>query len=283
MAGIDRLVDSIYSAATEPREWPRALDQVRAELGVVAVNLIFLDPTENRPPFMLEAGHDPAAVALWNPRADEDPNLRAGLEHPGELVWSERIMPKRAYELNPFVNEVMRPGGLWHVLGQVKSAPDAVFGAGVHRPRARPFTAADAVRIEPILRHLQRAMQVHFRLSAAEEERRSFADLLDRLRAGAVLLDTRGAIVHANRAAHALAAAKDGLSLGGGLLGATPAVTRALTLAIARVAAGAASAAIPLPRPSGREPYRVLVVPLSRAVSGSREARDSGFLGAVSG
>jgi DNA-binding CsgD family transcriptional regulator len=258
----DRLLESIYAAATEPGLWPLTLEQVRSTLGVVAVNLIFVDPTDGSPPIMLESGHDPAAVALWQLRANEDPNLAAGAAHPGELVWSDLVMERRAYEMNPFVNEVMRPGGLWHVLGQVSSAPDAIFGAGVHRPRRRPFTAADAARIGPVLRHLHRAMQVHYRLAAAAEEKRTLADLIDHLRAGVMLLDDRATVVLANRAARALAAANDGVALAGGLLAATPAATKALRLAIARVAAGTAGATMLLPRPSGREPYRVLIVPL---------------------
>lgn len=273
MSANDRLLESIYAAATEPGLWPRALDEVRSTLEVVAVNLIFVDPTDGRPPFMLESGHDPAAVALWQARAGEDPNLQAGTTHPGELVWSERIMERRAYEMNPFVNEVMLPGGLWHVLGHVSTAPDAIFGAGVHRPRKRPFSHGDTGRIGSILRHLHRAMQVHHRLVVAADETRTLAELLDALRAGAVLLDARGGVVLANRAARTLAAANDGFALAGGLLAATPAVTRTLQLAVARVAAGGASAAISLPRPSGREPYRVLVVPLAagdRARAGNR-------------
>ena len=270
MSASDLLLESIYAAATEPALWPRALDQVRASLGVVAVNLIFVDPAGGRPPFMLESGHDPAAVARWEPRASEDPNLAAGAAHPGELVWSDLVMERRAYEMNPFVNEVMRPGGLWHVLGRVSSAPDAIFGAGVHRPRERPFTPADCERVEPVLRHLHRAMQVHYRLAAADEENRTLAELIDVLRAGAVLLDARGAVVLANRAARSLAAAHDGFALAGGLVAATPAVTKTLKLAIARVVGGLASAVISLPRPSGREPYHVLIVPLAPGGSASR-------------
>ena len=259
----ERLVASIYAAATEPERWPSALEEVRVRLGLAAVNLIFVDPTASSPPLMLESGHDPEAVALWGPRAAEDPNLIAGLANPGRLVWSERVMDRRAYAMDPFVNEVMRPGGLWHVLGHVTSAPDAVLGAGVHRPQARPFFAAEVDRIGPLLRHLGRAMQVHNRLTAAADEKPVLADLLDHLRAGAVLLDRRGGVVLANRTARALAAAGDGVSLASGLAAATADSTKALQAAILQVGAGMGSAALSLPRPSGREPYRVLVVPLA--------------------
>jgi DNA-binding CsgD family transcriptional regulator len=263
MSANDRLVESIYAAATEPALWPRVLDEVRSTLEVVAVNLIFVDPADGRPPIMLESGHDPAAVALWHARADEDPSLAVCLARPGALVWSERVMERRAYEMNPFVNEVLRPGGLWHVLGQSCSAPDGVFGVGIHRPRSRPFTPDDLQRVEPVLRHLQRAMQINYRLAAADADKRTLGEVIDHLRAGAVLLDARGAVVLANRAAKTLAGAGDGFALDGGLLAATPAVTKTLKMAVARVMDGITSATTSLPRPSGREAYRVLIVPLA--------------------
>ena len=50
MSANDRLLASIYAAATEPERWPRALEEVRAALALVAVNLIFFDRTRRRPP-----------------------------------------------------------------------------------------------------------------------------------------------------------------------------------------------------------------------------------------
>jgi DNA-binding CsgD family transcriptional regulator len=259
----DRLVERVYSAAAESQLWPLALHEVRCRLRIAAINLIFMDSSGKRPPNMIESGHDPEAIAAWRPRAAEDPNLRAGLAHTGRLVWSERGLARRAYELHHFVNEVMVPGGLFHVLGLVQRHGDLIFGVGVHRPRPRPFHIAEAERIEPVLRHLERAMQVHHQLATAEEESRSLADLLDHLRVGAVLVDARGNVLLASTAARAMDRAQDGFSLNGGVTGATPSVTRRLRYEIDRVVTGSGGATLLLTRPSGREAYRVLIATLS--------------------
>jgi DNA-binding CsgD family transcriptional regulator len=149
----------------------------------------------------------------------------------------------------------------------VSAGHDALLGVGAHRPGHRPFRNEETGRIEPVLRHLHRAMAVHQRLTVAEEEKRSLADLLDRLRAGAVLVDARARVLLANAAARGFASAADGLTIADDLRGATAAVTARVRRAVAEASDGGNGSTLPLPRPSGRAPYRALVVPLV----GSRE------------
>lgn len=99
-------------------------------------------------------------------------------------------------------------------------------------------------------------------------EGRLEAEALDAMSVGILVVGADGRVLHANAAAHALADAGDGLSLGGWrstVAAARADETRALHRLVAEVAAapGRGVGAMAVSRPSGRRPYAVLAAPLS--------------------
>jgi DNA-binding CsgD family transcriptional regulator len=137
-----------------------------------------------------------------------------------------------------------------------------------------PFGAAEERLLRALMPHLQRAVQLHRRLAAAELTSRSLAESMDRLPYGVILLDERGQVLLANWFARGRLAACDGLTEERGTLGASmrseSSALRRLVADALDVAAGRrpAGGVLRLSRPSGARPLSLLVAPFKRAAAG---------------
>jgi len=146
-----------------------------------------------------------------------------------------------------------------------------VFSLGIHRPRlARPFDQGDRDRLQGLLPHIRRAVQIRSRLGSESVRSDASAATLDKLSFGIVHLTATGRFVAANAAAHRILRDKDGLALGPtGVHAASHASDSRLQEAVLRAACttagkdgGDAGSYLRLERPSGLRPYTVIVTPL---------------------
>jgi DNA-binding CsgD family transcriptional regulator len=118
---------------------------------------------------------------------------------------------------------------------------------------------------------LERAIDVHRRLSGAELLAADIATALDRLPHGVLLLSANGRVQFVSRTAEDILAARDGLTLEhGSLRAATVSATNRLRAALRdahRTAAGELSPGdtmLVLERPSGKRPLSLVAAPLPR-------------------
>ena len=287
---LHRLIDEIYAAATDTTRWPDVLEHVRTFLHLMGVSLVHTG-AQRGGVCIASAGLDPTSVEEYPRWAEHDAMSTAGLRTgPDVVINSAELMPDTEYERSVFYSEFLRRYGLYHVAGcsLLSSYPGTMTSLGLHRPRPRPFEHQDLERFRLLTPHLKRAFEVHSRLARAERRELELTEALDRLRMGAVLLDTRGRILLANRAARQIEAQRDGLYLdAGGIRGATPTVTSRVREAVAAALEpvcliDSRSGVVRMPRPSGRRAYRFLVAPLSRhkgsPILGESEAVAIAFL-----
>jgi DNA-binding CsgD family transcriptional regulator len=108
----------------------------------------------------------------------------------------------------------------FHCLGVQFHLGDGLVGAfGTQRPRrAREFTEEDRRKMQQLLPHLQRALQVQLRLGAAEKDRAISGGLLEGLALGCILASARGTVLFANAAAERLIRAGEGVVVANGRL-----------------------------------------------------------------
>ncbi len=137
----------------------------------------------------------------------------------------------------------------------------------VSRPSSEgDFDPAEARLFAGLIPHLQRAVQLRWRLSGLDGPPTSSAEMLDRLPHAVLLVDARAGVIFANQTAARMLGAGDGLSLGrDGLRAETLADTRRLRQTIADSAEpanglGGAGGRLRLCR-AERGPLTVLVVP----------------------
>jgi DNA-binding CsgD family transcriptional regulator len=188
----------------------------------------------------------------------------------GEVVPISRWIDERTYLKTEYYNDCCAPKDLFYHLSAVLRRDDGVITTFVMaRPhRIGDITAVDCALANRLVPHMQRALQMHHRLVAANIERQAFLQGLDGLGVGVVLAAGDGRLLFANRVAEAILRRGDGLGARSGRLhAATPALTAELCRHIHEAAhTGArcgqqAGGALSLPRQVGGE-LSILICPL---------------------
>jgi DNA-binding CsgD family transcriptional regulator len=128
-----------------------------------------------------------------------------------------------------------------------------------------PFAPAELRMFRRLVRHMRQAEQIAEAADRRAAEGVLQQQLLDDLPLGALITDNGRRVLFANAAARDILTAGDGLSLSEGRLQATRAFeTKTLSLHLrgAACAAPGKSAALLVARPSGKQPFVLLVAPL---------------------
>jgi hypothetical protein len=195
-----------------------------------------------------------------------DPAPRAFMALPaGTAVPTYRLLPEETRKPGVFFNEFFRPLGLEECLGGTLASTKGRFAmVGLQRPPDRhPFDDADIARLEALMPHLARALQLRRSFLELEGAAGAMSEACDRLAAGVVALDEYGRSLFVNAAARKMANANDGLSLGRGCR--LFALNRAANTRLAElendVRSGGAGGLARAPRAAGKPPYGIMVAP----------------------
>jgi DNA-binding CsgD family transcriptional regulator len=289
---LSRLIGQFYDAAAAPELWPAVLQSLGDALGGCALVMSVLSPREGLK-FAATVRIDPDYRAIIEQRfASPQTNpLVAAMPRLPLLTPIARaaILADRDYLAGDLYNEVFRPQGLAHAaVACVLRTADHIVPLGIVRQagRERP-DRRDLDMLGRLLPHMQRSMQLHLRLASLQARWSAAEEALDHLACGVILLDACGKVLFLNRAAEAVVAAADGLTVREGVLvAATPDDTRALGKLVAEAAATGAGAgtspggAIALSRPSLSAALPVLVAPLrgQRPLPAERRAAAAVFV-----
>ncbi len=276
-----RITNDIYDAALEPSIWPSVLEGVRRLLSAPTAHLLHHDHQNQGGVIAAHSGLDPEMLRAYAEHYHAlDPWAQAARPVTvvaGRAVLGQSLVPHAAFVKTEFYSDLARPYGVTRALGgQLDSAlPGVVSALVVNRGDAAPeFTARDAATLERLLPHVRRALTTYRQLGRLRTGQRALAQTLDVLRVAVVLVDRRLRIHSMNASAEAIVAENDGLSQGDTTLrvDAPVARTRILRLLGRRDptpgldAQGRVDDCVAVPRPSGRQPYLVVVAPLTSRI-----------------
>lgn len=272
------LVELVYASVDEPSRW----DDFLALLTDVShgASMVFFRQDVSRAgavvPMSVRIGEDFRksyeshynAVNPWM-------TLRPELLVPGRIATSEEMCPTPVLRSSEFFNDWLAPQGYAHCLGGVilRDGPLNSVITAFRTSGAGPASAADIRVFKEILPHLQRGVQLYFRLLDLETGRSASEAALEHLATGVVLVDGRGRAIFVNRAARRILDQADGLTLTRDGLRAARAddnstLARLVRGAVQRTnaasdsATGDAGGAMALSRPSRRRRLSILVSPL---------------------
>ena len=191
-----------------------------------------------------------------------------------KVILGTDLVSDQDYRNSVIYSDLCRPHtDIFHGVMVTGTLPaGGVFSLGIHRPRmAKPFTNAATQKLEGFLPHLRRAVLIRSRLGLASSYADMASAVLDQLPFGVAQLTAAGHVVSANQAAQRILRGNDGFSLSKlGVRAASTADDAKLQRAIrvaATVTAGMEDAAslndyLRITRPSGRQPYAVIISPL---------------------
>jgi DNA-binding CsgD family transcriptional regulator/PAS domain-containing protein len=272
------LIRDVYTAAADEACWPAVLERLSDEFGSGVAGLQYRIGTEGHIRSARFVRVDPALLeSIRTYYATRNPWTR--LSQPwyrtGTVYTPERLLPLAELRRTEYYDGILRPAGVVHCFGACvfKRGDDALSFTVVRSQARGPYDESELTRVRAILPHLQRAISVNERLSQLQRSRATFADGLDQLRHGVIVVNDRGRVVFANRAARAIVAQHDGLTIAADGLTASAYADRlklrSLLDEAVRTSAGqgfGAGGAMALTRPSLKRPFFVLVTPLPLAL-----------------
>jgi DNA-binding CsgD family transcriptional regulator len=278
------LVGSAYEAALKPELWPAHVELWRATLRSNQAKFLLYDLNNRCGTIEASAGADPHYDQLYQTHfAGVSPWVAAGMDAiaPGQVLRCETLLPQEKLERTEFYNDFLKPQGVFYAGGPVLFRDRGVFGALVVGRSAEvgPFTDEELALQQRMLPHLQRAVELHRRLAAAENARAGLLSAVETMPGGVLLVDDRSRLVALNREASTIFERRDGLALNtrGEVAPQCPDTAAGLAqligAALATTGGGgyAPGGSLRIARPSGKAPYTVQVSPLC-SLSTSRES-----------
>jgi DNA-binding CsgD family transcriptional regulator len=269
-----RLVSSIYDAALDFERWSMVLEQLADALeGSTAV---LRSAKLNTAGKWISVRIDPAFDPLYDSYHKEASALwQHARVRPVETCECDRdVIPKDKLVQTSFYNDfLLRQDSHTALRAYVLTEDDwqAVVSVG-RSPRRGEWEREQLDLLRRVAPHLHRAAQINLRLAGARFDEATSAEVLENLACGVIIVNGDGKASFVNRAAEAIIAAADGLSLPpAGLRADERQQSAALRRLVAAAATDgtqpeAAGGVLSLSRPSGRRPLAVLVAPLHVAV-----------------
>lgn len=270
-------LDLIYAAATDETLWPDVINKIVSLADSQAISFCVLDSSNSlRHPIFHYLNVEKRSVDdarfmaeyLSGGMMGLDPTVQHIVAHPQQrlvrdsVILSESEKDKLAYYA-------------WHrsfsdtrhrMAGMITPAPHIHSGITLHRTRQMgDFETRHVDQFLFLLPHIERAVNIGFQLGTLGAWQRASAEMFDANPRAILFLDREGRVLFANRAASAMAAAKDGVVLSTAGLSLLRASDNArLQQLIGEAMRLQGRGAMWGLRPSGKRSYAILVAPLSQ-------------------
>ncbi len=248
-ARLSALIGDIYDAALDPSLWPLALGRIKGFVGGLAASLYSKDAVNKCGNLFYESidGIDPYYRDLYfETYVKLDPmttgHVFAELEVP---LSTNDIIPYQEFLETRIYREWVQPQGLVdHVVAVIEKSGTSAAFVGIFRHQRDGLVDDETRRrMRLVVPHVRRAVLIGKAIDLKTAEAANFADILDGLAAGMLLVDATCRIIHANAAGHAILADGDFLrAVGGRLAAGDPSIDRVLRDVL--VAAGNGDTAI---------------------------------------
>jgi DNA-binding CsgD family transcriptional regulator len=219
--GLTEVVGDIYDAALNPALWTAVVARIVELVGGQAGGLALKDTMRKDVNVYYDVGFDPHYIQVYLETYSKfDPLATAPLFDAGQVAGVPDLMPLDDYLKGRFYQEWARPQG-W-----LDSANAIIETSGSGGTILRIVTSKTRGLVDGEMRrrlalvvpHVRRAALIGNSLDLKDAEAAILTEALDGLSAGLFLVDARGRVVHANKAARDILAMDDILHLIGSQL-----------------------------------------------------------------
>jgi DNA-binding CsgD family transcriptional regulator len=271
---LESLVESVYDASIDGARWPAFLTQLAQQLGGTLPTLFLHDPRTHAGSLAISVGFDEAMVRAYKERLAEcNIWLRSGahLLTTHQVRTSHMMCSRKALLGSEWYADYCLPLNVSQAIGatihrgSIVSSNIAVFG-GAGRP---DFDCDDMALLEALMPHMQRALKIHMHVAASDLRQREFAEAMEPLAVGVILVSKDARVIFANGSAQRLLNHRDGLMTDrNGLRAVRPREATALRALIDCTAAKVgrvhlqSGGGLNVTRPNGRRALQVLVSPI---------------------
>lgn len=221
----DSLINALYKGPLESPPWQSFLPLFGQLMQAMSVSLVLRPPAAGDSGLILNyrrpKNGEPSNTELADPSSwpisayrehffTLDPFIRLP---PGEVVTLAELMPEPELLASDYYQHYLEPAGVFHIIGTDTSEPEGLIARlRISRGKEeKAFSDADKALLHQLVPHLRLAIQIHARLSNMESERNLYANAVDRLAVGTIILDEHGTILKSNELASQLLQHKDGI------------------------------------------------------------------------
>lgn len=219
--GFDEIITHIYQGGLEKSPWQSFLRCLRLRINCDMVSMVlrtarpgtealtfsnYRVPPE--PEVLKRATADYAAIGYRDP-------LSETLNRTGGIFTLDQIVPRAELVRSEFYRRLLESYGFEYMVGMQFSEPDGTDGILylLNGPDKNNFGSEEKEALLEIKPHLEKALKVYSSLMRSEIEKAVYEAALDRLTIGTIMLDGRGKVVEANRAAKNILASNPGIAL----------------------------------------------------------------------
>lgn len=269
------LITSIYDAAIDETLWPETIQRLISVLDCPAASFCIIDRSDQpRMPIFIPVNFRRDHIDEYlDYMVPHDPTVQHIVAHPEQKIHHDStFIDERAKDRHLYFDWHHRFSDTRHrIAGIIHPAPQIQTGITVHRTRGQgDFTPELFDRFTMLFQHIERALQIGFRLGTLSNLHQVSLSMLDSNPLAIVLLDDHGHVILANRAARDLVESQDGVTLSDN---AVALVHRAENAKLQQMIGNALKArgqpgvmpggAMSAMRPSGKRPFAIMVSPLS--------------------
>lgn len=215
MPGFDplALIDACYAAAIEPETWSDALDGIADAVRARGAVIVSHDPARTAQTLaserIAEVNLDYGVGGWWQ----HDTRIRLGRERgmmrPGTVTVDEMYLTAEEKRADPFFQHFIERHHLGNLCAYVGADPIGRHTLSFSAPRdlrIGPFDGAEIERLALLGPHVIRAFRLTVLVGEMRREAEGLTSILERMRAGIVVLDARGRVRLVSPMAEKLAA-----------------------------------------------------------------------------
>lgn len=212
---LSKLLLTLYAAPLQPDLWSKFLTDFAAILELPGAAILHQNPAKEKYGFSIACGIDPTAQRLYGEYFGKiDPFRPRFLEkQEGELCFGEELCPSSVLHKTELYGDYLckHEFTLYCAVATIKRAEASEF-ISIYRGLQSKYPKAETVAtIRMILPHLRAALQLRSQLCEIDNSAKNYAEALDSLRAGVVLVNDRRECIYVSRKVEAMCSTNDGL------------------------------------------------------------------------
>jgi DNA-binding CsgD family transcriptional regulator/PAS domain-containing protein len=204
---LSRLIASIYDATLEPGQWSEVLASIVAFVDGHGGGLLVKEATGRGVDVHWHTGVAPHDMRRYDETYCKlGPVAALSYGEIGQIVSVPEVVPYKDFRRGRFYQEWAEPQGWIDIaVAVLDKSPDGWGYLGIARSAANGMVDdAMRARLSLLVPHVRRALRIGRTVERRRADAATFAEILDRLSAGLLLLDANGRIVHTNAAADAM-------------------------------------------------------------------------------
>jgi len=261
-------LDGIYAAVEDDRAFDGLAGQVAAACNTRSA--IFVNLMKDGRPSLVQTNYWPDALMLEYRQhfihADPWTETAIAIGRFGRAAALDAAMAPEDFAQTAIYNDLVRVHGddTGRCLGVMPALGREGLMMAIHRAATdTAFTVREEQRLNEVYCHVRRVVSVRKTLASERDRSATLQDIVNRTSEPLLRVDRGLRVTAISAAAERLLDEQDGLALRGQRLLSSPKLTAALKAAVAAIIDRTSDTrtALLCPRPSGRPPYRLVVLP----------------------